>query len=340
MVSRRAVVATAGSAVVVAATGWFAFRRPAATADRQGITALGTAPVVRTTVIAREVVTGTVGYLNPVGVVCGGGGVLTWLPMVGAIVGADQPLYEVDGQPVVLWLGARPAWRDLTPGMPAGADVAQAEQNLGAKLTSPALRRWQAAHGLAQTGVIRLGQVVFQPGPVRIASLELSIGTPLRPGLTVLTATSTTKAVSVNLDPNRQTVVRKADKVTIALPTGGSTTGTVTAVGAPVAQESPDHSRQTVALPVTVGFDDPAKIGGLDAGTVQVSIATAERANVLAVPIDALLAAPGGGYQVAVVSGTQRKVMNVHCGLFDEASGLVEVDGQLEAGMRVEVPAT
>src|SRR5262249_10526050 len=126
-----------------------------------------------------------------------------------------------------------------------------------------------------------------QPGPVRVASQELSIGAPLRPGLTVLTVTSTTKAVSVNLDPNRQAVVHVADKVTIGLPTGEFTTGTVTAIGAPVAQDSPDHTRQTVVVPVTVGFDDPAKIGGLDAGTVQVSIATAERANVLAVPIDA-----------------------------------------------------
>jgi hypothetical protein len=91
---------------------------------------------------------------------------------------------------------------------------------------------------------------------------------------------------------------------------------------------------------VTVGFDDPSAAEGLDAGAVQVSVAVAQHDRVLAVPIEALLAAPGGGYQVVVVSDSQRTSIAVRCGLFDETGGLVEVSGALSEGMRVEVPAT
>src|SRR5579859_1382851 len=213
MAERRTVGYAAAAVLVVAGTGWLVLHRPAVAAPGPG-PALGTATVVRTNVIAHEVVTGTLGYLDPVTVVAGTGtGVLTWLPAPGRLVGFDQRLYEVDGRPVLLWQGDRPAWRDLVPGMPAGADVTQAEHNLGAPLTGTAVRRWQAAHGLPRTGVIALGQVVFLPGPVRVSAVSVPRGTPVHPGLPVLTVTSTAKAVSVSLDPSRQTTVHSGDSV-------------------------------------------------------------------------------------------------------------------------------
>jgi hypothetical protein len=299
--------------------------------------ALGSAPVVRTTVVAREVVAGTLGYLDPTDVVApAGGGVLTWVPPIGSVVGRDGRLYEVDGAPVVLWSGTRPPWRDLVPGL-SGADVTQAESNLGTRLTVAAIRSWQAAHGLSQTGVIRLGQVFFAPGPLRVATREASVGMPLTAGLKVITATSTRKAVSLNLDPSRQSIVREGAKVQISLPTGRTASGTVIATGAPVPESTPDSRR--LVLPVTVGFDDVGAVDGLDAAAVQVSVTVAQHADVLAVPIEALLAAPGGGYQVILVSGPQRRSVTVQCGLFDEPGGMVEVSGELSEGMRVEVPA-
>jgi multidrug efflux pump subunit AcrA (membrane-fusion protein) len=61
---------------------------------------------------------------------------------------------------------------------------------------------------------------------------------------------------------------------------------------------------------------------------------------VLAAPITALLAQPGGGYAVDVVAGGARRRLPVRTGLFDEAAGLVELTGAgLTAGMTVAVPA-
>jgi hypothetical protein len=289
-----------------------------------------------TNVTAHDIVTGSLGYLDPVTIVDGARqGILTWLPEPGTVIGIDQRLYEVDGRPVVLWQGNRPAWRDLVPGMPAGPDVTQAERNLDSGLSSVAIRRWQARHGLPQTGVIALGQVVFQPGPVRVATVPAALGTPVGPGAPILTATSTRRAVSVQLDPNRQTVVHPGDRVTITLPNRHATNGTVVSVGAPVA--NPNGS---LAIPVSVGLTDPDAAQGLDAGAVQVSIVTAEHDNVLAVPVDALLAAPGGGYQVAVTTGGRRRLVTVHCGLFDDTGGVVEVAGDLGPGTTVEVPVS
>jgi hypothetical protein len=323
-------------AVLVTGTGWLVLHRPAPAMPTSANTT-STATVVRTNVTAHDIVTGSLGYLDPVAIVGGTRqGVLTWLPAPGTVVNFDQRLYEVDGQPVVLWRGTRPAWRDLVPGMPAGPDVAQAEQNLGGRLSGAAVRRWQARHGLPQTGVIPLGQVVFQPGPVRVATVPAALGTPVGPGAPVLTATSTRKAVSVQLDLNRQTVVHQGDPVTISLPNQRTTKGTVVSVGAPVAA----GAAGTLVIPVNVGLVDPGAAEGLDAGAVQVSITTAEHDNVLAIPVDALLAAPDGGYRVAVTTGGHRQLITVHCGLFDGTGGIVEVTGDLTPGTLVEVPAS
>ncbi len=365
--ARRTVGYAVVGVLVVAGTAWLVLHRTGPAEPATTGPAVGTATVVRTNVTARTVVTGTLGYLAPVSVIAsGGGGVLTWLPEIGATVGPDQRLYEVDGHPVLLWTGARPAWRDLAPGIPDGPDVAQLERNLvalgyGAGLTvdehlsaatGTAVRRWQAAHGLARTGTVPLGQVVFLPGPVRVAAVPVASGAPVTPGLELLRVTSTGKAVTVNLDANRGSPVHPGDRVTVALPGSRTTTGTVTTVGVPVPAPMPANGAAgngaagnsaagngAAGTPVTVGLDDAEAAHGLDSGTAQVTFADAEHDGVLAVPVDALLAAPGGGYRVAVVDGTGRRLVTVHCGLFDETVGLVEVTGDLTPGMHIEVPA-
>jgi hypothetical protein len=93
-------------------------------------------------------------------------------------------------------------------------------------------------------------------------------------------------------------------------------------------------------VPVTVGLADPRAAADLDQAPVQVAIATETSRDVLAAPITALLAEPGGGYAVALVEGGGRRLVRVETGLFDETTGLVEVAGQgLAEGATVEVPA-
>jgi multidrug efflux pump subunit AcrA (membrane-fusion protein) len=68
---------------------------------------------------------------------------------------------------------------------------------------------------------------------------------------------------------------------------------------------------------------------------VNVEIAAAE--NVLAVPVEALLALSEGGYAVEVAdeSGVTHLVP-VTVGVF--ADGMVEIEGDIDAGTRVVVP--
>jgi len=91
-----------------------------------------------------------------------------------------------------------------------------------------------------------------------------------------------------------------------------------------------------------VTADHPAATGRLDQAPVDVSITTATVRNVLAVPVNALLALAGGGYAVEEVERAGlHQLVGVSVGLFDDATGMVQVSGGgLAAGQRVVVPAT
>ena len=94
-------------------------------------------------------------------------------------------------------------------------------------------------------------------------------------------------------------------------------------------------------MQVTVRLANPKAAANLDQAPVQVAITTQAAQGVLAVPINALLAQPGGGYAVALVAGSASRRVAVRTGLFDETAGLVEIQGAgLAEGARVQVPAS
>jgi hypothetical protein len=117
----------------------------------------------------------------------------------------------------------------------------------------------------------------------------------------------------------------------------------VSYVGTVATTPSSDNGQnQTPTVEVDVAPLRPAETGRLDKAPVDVSITTATVRNVLAVPVNALLALASGGYAVEQVEadGT-RRLLRVELGLFDDADGLVEVSGpSLAAGQRVVVPAS
>ncbi len=284
-------------------------------------------------------------------------GVLTGIADVGSIVEPGGALYTVDGSyPVVLLQGDLPAYRDLGPGVTDGVDVRQLEANLVALgfadatlipdehwdgATTAAVEAWQASLGLPGTGRVPLGSVVFEPTALRITAHSATPGQPLQAGTPVLDATSPQRVVTVPLDPSLQTQVAIGDGVSVVLPDGSTTPGTVSDVGtvATVPGGSGDPSgngSQTPTIDVTVTLADPSAAGTLDQAPVTLDITTATAEDVLAVPVNALLELLEGGYAVQVEDAGQLRYVPVSLGLF--ADGWVEVNGPgLDAGQRVVV---
>ena len=351
-----AVLAAITAGAVLAGGFWAGARRPPHHTATATATTVRTATVARTDVAARDLEAGTIGYAGDWRLASPGpGGVLTWAPALAATVTRGQVLYEIDGHPTRLLYGDRPAWRDFTLGMPDGPDVRQLEDNLAAlgvgagvtvddhfsAATATAICRWQAALGMPQTGQLLLGDVLFVPGPARIAQVEAALGSQVGTDQTILAATSTTRVVSVNLPTMMQASVAVGAKVSVTAPAGPLQPGTVTAVGrvaqapAPAGQGPP----QPATIAVTITLDNPRAVAGFDQAPVQVAIITSEHKGVLAVPVAALVASTDGGYQVVLDEAGARRRVTVRPGIFDEVTNLVEVDGGgLGAGQKVEVP--
>jgi hypothetical protein len=287
----------------------------------------------------------------------GQGSTYTALPSAGQIIVRGQSVYQIGGQPVLLLYGSVAPTRAFVAGMTPGHDVAELNANLQAlgygqgltgdeftAATAAAVRALQSAHGASVTGELLLGSVVFNPGPVRVTSVTPTVGSTVMPG-PVLAITSTARQVKLALDASEQGSVKVGDAVTITLPDNQTTPGTITYVSSvATSPSSGGHGGEEESAPsveVHATPTDPAATGRLDQAPVNVEITTESVANVLAVPVDALLALAGGGYAVEVAEGRAHRLVAVTPGLFDDAEGLVQVSGQgLSAGQRVVVPAT
>jgi peptidoglycan hydrolase-like protein with peptidoglycan-binding domain len=352
--SRLPVLVTTGVALAAAAGfGARAAWPSAAHPNTSATVPVATATVLRTDLAARQQVAGILGYQGFFTVASELDGILTWLPGQGSTVRRGEPLFAVSGQPVRLLYGSLPSWRPFVLGMTAGPDVLQLQRNLGALGFDPgpadgvfgwatelAVQRWQRAAGSVVTGAISLGEIAFLPGPLRVTTTPERPGAPVAAGTSVVSGTSLTGGVQVSL-PVGGPVVRRGDQVTVTMPDGFSTVpGTVTSVGtvATVPATSGDGSggSQAAAIPVTVTIR-AAMPAGLDQAPVQVAITQQRADDVLAVPVTALLALPGGGYALQGV-GPRGRLIPVATGLFDDASGLVAVTGSgLTPGLAVTV---
>jgi hypothetical protein len=303
-----------------------------------------------------------------------GAGTFTWLPAVGQVIRQGQVIYKVSQSPVVLLLGGVPAYRDLSEGM-TGADVQELNTDLvslhyasatglGPRSgwdyfsaeTASALEGLQSHLGLTQTGTLPLGQAVFLPGAVQVTGLGSGAvpGASAAAGSVVLTGSSLTPVVTVSLDASLQTEVALGDKVSVTLPDGTATPGVISSVAvtsAPSSSQSGSGSSGgdqgsgsgsgsgQATITVLVSLANPKAAGSLNQVPVQVTITTGSVSNVLVVPVDALLAQPGGRYAVEVTGPGGHHLVTVTLGLFDDAEGLVQVTGSgLSAGQHVVVP--
>jgi peptidoglycan hydrolase-like protein with peptidoglycan-binding domain len=366
---RRAVLSGAALAVAgTAGAGWWLRDRPAAPATAGVPT--GTATVTRTDLTTTAQVPGILGYTGTYAVYWqgaatpggggGGGGTVTWLPQPGRLITRGQRVFAVDNRPVRLFYADRPAWRPLASGVTAGPDVRAVERNLVALghattanltvdgrftgATAAALRRWQRATGQPVTGRLALGDVTFQPGPLRVTTLDAKVGGPATGGAggPLLSGTSATVGVTLDVPVDQTHLVHRGDAVTVTLPDGDTVPGRVTALSTVASVPTgadPGRGDQLPSVPATVTLGRQVAAAALDQAPVQVNVVARSVKGVLAVPITALVALAGGGYGLYLLDGGARRLVGVHPGLFSDT--LVQIDGAgVRAGSIVEVPAT
>ena len=275
-------------------------------------------------------------------------GTYTKLPEAGDKVDCGDVLYRVDEHPVLLLCGTVPAYRAWSSATWAGTSVSStaacacaAAGDAFTTKTEQALEALQRRRGVHVNGSLALGDAVFLPEAVRIAKVSGQPGAPARPGAQVLSVTSDTLHVQVELDPSQQGQVKAHDRAQITLPGNTTVTGRVVGFGA-IAQAPAGQGAGAAdaTIPTYISLDDPRKARGLDRAPVGVQITTAGVDDALSVPVTALVGRSGGGFAVEVVrAGDRRELVAVQLGLFDTAAGRVQVEGDLRAGDRVIVPS-
>jgi hypothetical protein len=135
----------------------------------------------------------------------------------------------------------------------------------------------------------------------------------------------------VRLDAPTAESVKVGQHALVTLPGGWTTTAVVTRIN--------KDANASGEVAVHLSLEHPGDAGDLDEAPVQVRITTAAVASALRVPITALVALADGQFAVRVPAPrVGARLVPVHVGLFDDASGLVQVTGPLTVGQQVLQP--
>ena len=277
----------------------------------------------------------------------------------------------VESSAGVLMFGDVPAWREFRDGMTPGEDIKQLELNLIAlgfgspeslqvdqdfdTETAAAVRRLQADLGIAVTGRISFGDIIFLPGISTVATLPSSpsLGANVNSGTalvsltpvertdtqvgqdgTISTTTESLQIVQTSIDVADQDLISVGSVVEIELPDESVVSGIVREIGAIAIIP---QGAQAPFLEVAVAFDGNASFPQWTGASVIVSITKELAENVLAVPVTSLLALLGGGYALEIVQPGSNILVRVEAGIY--ADGWVEVTGAaLEPGREVVLP--
>jgi peptidoglycan hydrolase-like protein with peptidoglycan-binding domain len=189
---------TAGGAVLLAAAAVAVVLTAESGSSAKHGSGNGVAPGETTTTVARRTlsesstVDGTLGYGSTLELYDRVSGTFTWLPAVGARIDLGGTLWRVNNEPVALMYGSVPAYRTLEAGVSDGPDIVELNESLidlgydpyGAitddedfnEATVAAVRRWQHAEGLPETGKVELGRIVFAPDARRVTAVKVALG--------------------------------------------------------------------------------------------------------------------------------------------------------------------
>ncbi|HUB35487.1 MAG TPA: peptidoglycan-binding domain-containing protein [Solirubrobacteraceae bacterium] len=340
-----------------------------------------TTEVTRRTLTESSTVDGTLGYGATLELYDRLSGTFTWLPAVGAIVRRGGTLWRVNNLPVVLMYGSVPAYRTLKEGVSDGPDVTELNENLIAlgyepygeivddedfsAATAAAVRRFQRAEGLSETGKVELGRVVFAPGARRVTAVKVALGQdpPGEPaakepaakeaakepagskdsgepgaaaagaGMVALSTTSTRQLVTLKLKAEQQTLARVGESAPVTLPGDRVVRGRITEVGTvaeakasePGGEKGGSQSGESEAATIAVTLALEHPVAHLDEAPVSVELVKSIRHDVLTVPATALTATAGGGYAIETLKNGRSATLAVTPGMF--ADGYVQVEG-------------
>ncbi len=227
----------------------------------------------------------------------------------------------------------------------ANADIALLQENLAALgyngSADAVIRHWQTQAGRSASGLIEPGQVVVASGAVRIAEHLAKVGDVVFSGQgqgnmpannmsdLIVRYTSTQRMVSVPLGIADHDYARPGDSVIVTLPTDVEIPGVISDVS--TVFDAQGMADTEIAIP------DQDALGTLEAASVDVEFVVGRRADVLAVPVTALLALPDGRFGVEIVTNNSTHTVAVSTGLF--ARGNVEISGpDIVEGLAVRIP--
>ena len=364
VVAGVAVAGAVAGGLAIVGTPWSSTPAAAEPTPATGLTTVAVeSRVLQHTVAAR----GTIGHETRGKLTTQRGGTVTTAPSAGTVLAPGTVVVRIDDAPVIALRGELPAWRALEPGMTDGNDVRQLEQALGDAGMSPgkvdatftttteaAVKRWQKAVGAEQTGRIALGDVVFLPEDLRVATTSVEAGDRVEAGAQLGSLGVQSPSLSVVLQPSDGERVHADARVSVSLPSGTTTPGTVVTVG-PVRQPATASSGSSGSgpdagsgsgsgsgsskpeLPVLIRFDDPAAVEGLDQSVVKVDIDAGAEPEGLVVPVAAILAAACDSSAVQVVAKGTVTTRVVELGA--TAGGDVVISSGLREGELVVVPS-
>ncbi|MCU1398152.1 MAG: hypothetical protein JWN62_1261 [Acidimicrobiales bacterium] len=274
-----------------------------------------------------------------------GQGTITHLPSVGDVIQFGNPIAEVDGEPVLLLQGARPAWRALGPGSSAGEDIRQLETALvqmgyattddltvddtWSSETTAAVKRLQKWQGMPVDGRLDSGEFVFAPTAGRIAEVTGALGDPSANA--GISTSGLDQSVEATVKSSKIDLLTVGATVEVDLPDESTVDGTVASIGAAdVGQDG------TATFPVEI---TTAALDVEDGTSVDVVLDVVSAPGAIAVPATALLALAEGGYAVEVpdvTSATGKRLVEVTVGAF--ADDWVQITGKVAVGDKVVVP--
>lgn len=304
---------------------------------------------------------GTVLHATAMPILSRTAGHITAIAAEGTVVAPGQVLFAVDGSPTVLFTGDLPAWRDLSPASAPGPDITQLQKNLVAlgfdpassitvgdtytAATAAAVVRWQQQIGVTQSGVVGLGDVLFEPTSIVMGHEQVAVGSGVSAGSAVADAQLAALTMQFTLPSDAKSVISIGQGVDVTMPDRSTAKGTITSIG--TATDSSGNA-------ITVGrgpIDQTVRGGGnsgaqaaqstavTDGAAIKVRVRQTIGSNVLVVPANALTARTDKDFTLGVVQpdGSTRTV-SVKVGV--SGGGYVQVSGDgIAPGTKVVIPS-